>query len=98
MVGITERDAANHAAIVGQLEVPADQSGMPRQGGLRNGAEPERLRCQHEVGDIGAAMYRAVKAELLVVVNDRHMRRTEEVVVLQRLLRVGHLVASDDAE
>ncbi len=71
---------------------------MPRQRGLRNRAEAERLRRQHEVADIGAAIDCAVDAERLVGVNDRDMRRAEEIVVLQRLLRIGHLVAPGDAE
>src|SRR5262245_20092056 len=55
MVGIAERNAAHHAAIVAETKVTTDQAGMARQRGLRDGAEPERLRRQHEVGDIGAA-------------------------------------------
>src|SRR6185503_17871249 len=90
--------AANHLAIVGQLEVPPDQPGMPRQRGLRNRAEAERLSGQHEIADIGTAIDRAVDAERLVRMDNRDMRRAEEVVVLQRLLRVGHLVAACDAE
>src|SRR3954467_5711832 len=71
---------------------------MPRQRGLRNGAEAERLRRQHEIADIGAAIDRAVDAERLVGMDDGDMRRAEEVVVLQRLLGVRHLVAARDPE
>src|SRR3954470_21723669 len=71
---------------------------MPRQRGLRNCPETQRLRRQHEVGDIGAAIDRAVNAERLVGMNDRDVRRAEEIVILQRLLRIRRLVASDDAE
>src|SRR3954453_7404379 len=71
---------------------------MPGERGLRDGAEPERLRGQHEVADIGAAVDRAVNAERLVGVDDRDMRRAEEIVILQRLFGVGRLVASDNAE
>jgi hypothetical protein len=101
LVGVVreaEGYAANHLAIVGQPEVAADQPGVPRQRGLWNGAETERLGGKHEVGDIGAAIDRAIDAERLVGVNDRDMRRTEEIVVLQRLLRIRRLVASDDTE
>jgi hypothetical protein len=56
------------------------------------------LGCQHEIADIGAAIDRAVDAERLVGMDDGDMRRTEEIVVLQRLLGVGSLVAARDAE
>ena len=98
VVGIAERDAADDAAVVGQIEVAADQAGMARQRRLRNGAEPERLRGQHEIRDIGTAIDRTVDAERLVGVNDRDMRRTEEIVVLHRLFCISHLVAAGDAE
>src|SRR5262249_37901081 len=53
---------------------------------------------QHEVTDIGAAIDRAIGAERLGGVNDRNMRRAEEIVVLQRLLRIRDLVAAGNAE
>src|SRR6476619_5856455 len=71
---------------------------MPCESSLRNRAEAERLRRQHEIADIGAAIDRAVDAERLVGVDDGAMRRAEEVVVLQRLLRVRYLVAARDPE
>src|ERR1700730_19038853 len=71
---------------------------MPRKSSLWNGAEAERLRRQHEIGDIGATIDRAVNAERLVGVDDGDMRGTEEIVVLQRLLGIGHLVPSGDTE
>src|SRR6478735_6826534 len=71
---------------------------MPRQRRLRDGAETERLRRQHEVADICAAIDRAVDTERLVGVNDSDVRRAEEIVVLQRLLGVGELVALGDAK
>src|SRR4051812_41990439 len=71
---------------------------MPGERGLRDGPETERLRGQHEVADIGAAVDRAVNAERLVGMDDRDMRRAEEIVVLQRLFGVGGLVAAHDAE
>ena len=61
-------------------------------------AEPERLRRQHEVRDIAAAIDRAVDAERLVGMDDRDMRRAEEIEILQRLSGVGRLVAARDAE
>src|SRR5262249_39385148 len=76
----------------------ADQAGVARERGLRNRAKPERLRGEHEVRDISAAIDRAIDAERLVGVDDGHMRRAEEGVVFERLFCVGELVASDDAE
>src|SRR4051794_35360311 len=71
---------------------------MARQRGLRNCAEPERLRGQHEIADISPAIDRAIDAERLIGVNDRDMRRAEEIVVLQRLPGVARLVPARDAE
>src|SRR3954453_14175822 len=78
--------------------MPADHAGMARQRRLRDGAETERLRRQHEIADIGAAIDRAVNPERLVGVDDGDMRRAEEIVVLQRLFAIGRLVATRDAE
>src|SRR3954466_1825610 len=71
---------------------------MARQRRLRNGAETERLRGQHEIADIGPAIDRAIDPERLVGVNDGDMRRAEEIVILQRLAGIGRLVAAGDAE
>src|SRR5579859_1089613 len=98
MVGIAEGDTAHHAAVVAEIEVAADQSGMTRERGLRDGAEAQRLRRQHEIADIGAAIDRAIHAERLGGVNDRDMRGAEEVVVFQRLSGISGLVASDNTE
>src|SRR6267142_27841 len=98
MVRKSERDAADDAAVVAELEVTADQPGMARQRRLRNGAETERLGGQHEIADIGAAIDRAVDSERLVGVDDGDMRRAEEIVVFQRLLAIGRLVAACDTE
>src|SRR3978361_717492 len=76
----------------------ADQSGMPRQGCLRNGAETERLGGQHEIADIGAAIDRAVDSERLVGMGDGDVRRAKEIVVLQRLPAIGRPVAARDAQ
>ena len=93
-----ERNATDHAAVIGQFEVAADQFRMPRQCGLRDRAEAERLGCQHEIADIGAAVDRAVGPQRLGGVDDGDMRCAEEVVVLQRLLRIAGLVAARNAE
>lgn len=98
MVGIAERDTADHAAIIAEIEVAADQPGMTRKRCLRNGAEAECLRRQHEIRDVSAAIDRTIGAERLGRVNDRDMRRAEEIVILQRLLGVGCLVTPDYAE
>src|SRR5436305_8040977 len=98
VVGKAERDAADYAAVVGNRKMPADHGGMARQRRLWNGAEAERLRRQHEIADIGAAIDRAIDAQRLVGVNDRDMRRAEEIVVLQRLFGVGRLVAARNPE
>src|ERR1700704_1183491 len=71
---------------------------MPWQRGLRNSAEAERLGGQHEIADIGAAIDRAVNPERLVGMNDRDMRRAEEIVILKRLFAIGRLVAAHDAK
>src|ERR1700761_31974 len=71
---------------------------MARQRGLRNRAEPECLRCEHEIRDISPAIDRAVDAERFVGVNDRDMRRAEEIVILQRLFAVSRLVTFRDSE
>src|ERR1700712_4874294 len=71
---------------------------MAGQRRLRDGAETERLRRQHEIADIGPAVDRAVDAERLVGVNDGDMGRADEIVILQRLPGVGGLVAARDAE
>src|SRR3984893_4466044 len=76
----------------------AHDIGVKRQRGLRHGRQAQRLGGQHEARDITAAIDRAVDAERLVGVDDRDMRRAEEVEILQRLLRVARLVASGDAE
>src|SRR5690242_20537299 len=98
MVGIAEGDAADHAAIIAEIEVTANQARVTRERGLRNGAEAERLRRQHEITDIGAAIDGAIGTERLGRVDDRDMRRAKEIVILQRLLGVGGLVASGYAE
>src|SRR5262249_4289929 len=66
--------------------------------GLRDRAQAQRLRRQHEIADIGAAIDGAIDTERLVGVNHGDMRRAEEVVVLQGLLRVRHLVPARDTE
>src|SRR3979409_753453 len=71
---------------------------MTRKRRLRRGAEPQCLGGQHEIADIGAAIDRAVDAERLVGMNNRDMRRAEEIVILQRLFCVGGLVAARDAQ
>src|SRR3979490_678666 len=76
----------------------ADQLRMARERRLRNGAETQCLRGQHEIAAMGAAIDRAVDAERLVGMNNRDMRRAEEIVILQRLFCVGGLVATGDAE
>src|SRR5277367_3239759 len=75
-----------------------DQAGMARQRRLRDGTEAERLRSQQEIADIGAAIDRTVNAQRFVRVNDGDMRRPEQIVVFQRLLGIGRLVAARDAE
>src|SRR6185437_9577229 len=78
--------------------MPPDQAGLVSERGLRNGAKAERLRRQHEIADIGAAIDRAVDAERLVRMNNGDMRRAKEIEILQRLLGVGRPVATWNAE
>src|SRR6266446_3454385 len=66
---------------------------MTRKGGLRNGAETERLRGQHKIADISAAIDCTIDPQRFVRVDDGDVRGAEEVVVLQRLLAIGGLVA-----
>src|ERR1700753_4067639 len=73
-----------------------DQSGMARQRCLRDGAEAERLRGQHEIADIGTAIDRPVDAECLRRMDDRTVWRSEKIIVFQRLPGVGGLVAARD--
>src|SRR3979411_2473531 len=74
--------------------MPADHAGMARQGRLRDGAEAERLRGQHEIADIGAAIDRAVDAQRLIGMDDGDMRRAEEMLIRQRLPRISRLVSA----
>src|SRR3984957_10939407 len=98
MVGEPERNSADHAAVVGELEVAADQAGMARERGLRNRAEAQRLGRQHEIADIGPAIDRAINPERFGAVDNGDMRCAEEVVILQRLPGIGGLVAARDTE
>src|SRR5258708_8778697 len=81
MVRKSERDAADDATVVAELEVTADQPGMARQRRLWNGAETERLGGQHEIADIGAAIDRAVDSERLVGVDDGDIRRAANILI-----------------
>src|SRR5674476_4403 len=65
-VGISERDAAYHPAVVAEAEMPAHHLGMERQRGLRYRGDSQCLRRQQEARDIPAAIDRAVDAERLV--------------------------------
>jgi hypothetical protein len=98
MIREPERNSANHATVVTEPEVAADQAGMPRQRGLRDGAEAERLGCQHEIADIGAAIDRTVNPKRLGGMNNGNMRGAKEVVILQCLLAIGGLVAARNAK
>src|ERR1700687_2009823 len=98
MIREPERNSADHAAVVTELEVAADQAGMARQRSLRNRTEAKRLGCQREITDICAAIDRAVNPERLGRMDDGDMRRAEEVVILQRLLAIRGLVAARDAK
>src|SRR5260370_38987871 len=71
---------------------------MTRKGGLRNGAETERLRGQHKIADISAAIDCTIDPKRFVRVDDGDVRRAEEVVVLQRRLAIGGLVATRAAK
>src|SRR5205085_7526726 len=72
--------------------------GMKRQRRLRHRRHSQRLSGQHEACDVAAAIDRAIDAERLVGMNDRDVRRAEEIEILQPLLGVAHLVASGYAE
>src|SRR5437763_15642224 len=98
VVGIAEGNAADHAAVIAELEVTAGQRRMTGEGCLRDGAETERVRGQHEIADIGTAIERTVNAKRLVGVNDRNVQRTKEIVILLRFPRIGGLAASAVAE
>src|SRR4051812_6764110 len=76
----------------------AHYGGMKCQRRLRHGGNAERLRSKHEIVDVAAAIHRAVNAERFVGGDDRDVRRAEEVEILQRLLRIGGLVAACDPE
>ena len=87
-----------HPPIVAEPKMAPDQAGVTGQCRLRDGAETQSLRGQQEIADIGAAIDRAINPERLVGMNDRDMRRAEEIVILQRLPAIGRLVAARDAE
>ena len=91
-------DPVRNAPVIAKPEVLTDQFRVKSKRGLRNGAEAERLRGQHEIVDVAAAIDGPVNAKRLIGVNHRHMRRAKEVEILQRLLGIGSLVAARDAE
>src|SRR6202789_2564908 len=93
-----ERNTAHHPPVVAEPKMAPDQAGVTGQSRLRNGAEPQGLRRQQEIADIGAAIDRAVNPERLVGMNDGDMRRAEEIVIFQRLPAIGRLVAARDAK
>src|SRR5690349_17447609 len=97
-IRIAERDAADHTSILAEAEVLTHDVRMGRQGGLWNRRHTQRLGGQHEGGDIAAAVDRAVDAERFIRMHDGDMRGAEKVEVLQRLLRIGRLVAPGDAK
>src|SRR3546814_7702214 len=68
------------------------------QGSLRDRRHPERLRRQHESGDIAAAIHGTVDVERLVRGDDGDMRRSEEAEVLQRLPFGALVITFQDAE
>src|SRR5579872_6781935 len=93
-----ERDSAHHPPVITEPEVTADQARPVRQGGLRNDAEPERLRGKHEIADIGAAIDRAVHTKRLIGMDDRHMWRAEKIEIFQRLFCIRRLVAARNSQ
>src|ERR1019366_6665007 len=79
-------------------EMAPDQTGATCKRRLRDGAETQCLRGQQEIADIGTAVDRTIDPQRFVGMNDGHMGRTEEIVVLKRLPSIGRLVAARDAE
>jgi len=97
-VGIAEGDAANDPQLVGEPEMRAQEGRVIRECSLGDARDAERLRGEHEVSHIGAAIDRAIGAERLVGRDQRHMRRAEEAEILARLAGIGRLVAPRDAD
>src|SRR4051812_8921466 len=62
-VCIAERNTAHHAAVVANSEMLAHDAGINRQRRLRHRGETKRLRRQHEIIDVAAAIDGAVDAE-----------------------------------
>src|SRR5262245_46763462 len=60
MLWIAERNAADDALVVGELQIVAHHVGTPGKRGLRDRADAERQRRQHEITHIGAAVDGAV--------------------------------------
>src|SRR5688572_4019102 len=96
VVGPAERDAAEDEAVRAQAEPLAPERGVGGKGRLRDRRDAERARGEHEVGDPGTAVDRAVDAELRVGRDDRDVRRAEEAEILESLpLRAGAITALD---
>src|SRR5690606_24149233 len=97
-VGIAERDAAHHEAIVADAEIIAHEAGVAGERSLRDCRHTMRLCREQEVGYPGTAVDRTRIPERFVAGDDRDVRRPEETEVLPRLPLITGLVAARDAQ
>ena len=87
MVGIlvAERDSANDEPILAEFEMLAPEVRIRRQGGLRNRSYSDRVCSKREVGNVGAAIDRAVGTELPIRTDDGDVGRAEKPEIFQPL-------------
>src|SRR5690606_14834289 len=97
-IGEAERDAADHPSVVRNTKMGADERRIAGEGALCHRGDAERLRRQHEVGDIPAAVDRSVNVERLVSRDDRDVGRPEQSEILQRLFFGSLAVPLQDAK
>jgi hypothetical protein len=70
---VAERDAADDLAVIGNAEMIVQKRALRGDRGLRDGAESQRFGRRQQIGDIGAAIDRAIRAERLLAMDDRQL-------------------------
>src|SRR6266850_6511419 len=82
---VTKRNTAHNLAIFPKVEILPHERRIVRQCGSGNRGDAQTLREQGEVTDIGATIDGAIHAQVPIRGDDRHMRRTKEPKILERL-------------